>query len=186
MDPLTWCIYVLLSRWQQATNTGWPCDVQWLCTHHGYWKQSSMLKKGCAGAMNTDDKYDGVAMTIFKPTNYSCISTGSVYLPLSTPRPFPAVNWLACPMLSIWWKVSIEKLESWSVLSSQFTKLVGTTMRDWWYTWLEIYIPVVRDIRTLPVTETSLFLRKDCLAPNVRHLWLVGSLFSRTGVRMSC
>ena len=26
-------------------------------------------KKGCAGAMNTDDKYDGVAMTIFMPTN---------------------------------------------------------------------------------------------------------------------
>ena len=39
---------------------------------------------------------------------------------------------------------------------------------------------------TLPVTETSPFLRKGCLAPNVRHLWLFRSLFSRTGVRMSC
>ena len=99
--------------------------------------------------MNTDDKYDGVAMTTFKPTNYSCISAASVYLPLSTPWPFPVVNWLACPMLSVWWKVSIEKLESCSVLPSQFTKLAGTTIRDRWYTWLEIYIPVVRDIHYL-------------------------------------
>ena len=40
--------------------------------------------------------------------------------------------------------------------------------------------------RTLPVTEISPFLRKDCLAPNVRHMWLVGSLCSWTGVHLSC
>ena len=49
-------------------------------------------------------------------------------------------------MLSVWWNVPTEKLESCSILPSQLAKLAGATMRDRWNTWLEI---TYHDIRYL-------------------------------------
>ena len=107
---------------------------------------------------------------------------------LPTPWPFPAVNWLARPMLSVWWNVPTEKLESCSVLPSQFAKLAGATIKDRWYSYLarNIHTSSSRYRRYLWQKLSHFYAKIAWHQMLGISVWLVGSLFSRTGVRMSC